>query len=214
MGEGQVKLALIGVGNIGHLHLANIQQSDKVTLAAVCDIRPERARTASDTYGCPWYTDSRSLLADRVCDAVVIATPHYAHTPIGIAALEAGYHVLVEKPISVHKADCERLIGAHKDKNLVFAAMFQLRTDPHYKKIKQLVDEGELGRYLRVSWIITEWFRTEAYYASGDWRATWAGEGGGVLLNQCPHNLDLLQWICGMPRCRFIAGLAVPAARP
>jgi predicted dehydrogenase len=134
-----------------------------------------------------------------VCDAVLIATPHYDHTTIGIAALEAGYHVLVEKPISVHKADCERLTAAHKDKDLVFAAMFNQRTDPHYKKIKQLVEEGELGQFLRISWIITDWFRTESYYASGGWRATWAGEGGGVLLNQCPHNLDLLQWICGMP---------------
>ena len=199
MSAGKVKLAVIGVGNIGNLHLMNIQQQEKVELAAVCDIRPERAQTASATWGCPAYTDSQALLDDRVCDAVLIATPHYAHTTIGIAALEAGYHVLVEKPISVHKADCERLIAAHKDKDLVFAAMFQLRTDPHAKKIKQLVDQGELGRFLRISWIITEWFRTDTYYASGGWRATWAGEGGGVLLNQCPHNLDLLQWICGMP---------------
>ena len=160
MSAGKVKLAVIGVGNIGNLHLMNIQQQEKVELAAVCDIRPEMAQTASATCGCPAYTDSQALLDDRVCDAVLIATPHYAHTTIGIAALEAGYHVLVEKPISVHKADCERLIAAHKDKDLVFAAMFQLRTDPHAKKIKQLVDQGELGRFLRISWIITEWFRT------------------------------------------------------
>jgi len=208
MGEGRVRLALIGVGNIGNLHLMNIQQLDKVELAAVCDIRPERAQAASQTYHCPAYTDFRALLDDRICDAVLIATPHYDHTTIGIAALEAGYHVLVEKPISVHKADCERLIAAHKDKSLVFAAMFQMRTDPHYQKIKQLVDQGELGRFLRINWIITDWFRTEAYYASGGWRATWGGEGGGVLLNQCPHNLDLLQWICGMPtRVRGFCGI-------
>jgi predicted dehydrogenase len=199
MSEGKVRLAVIGVGNIGNLHLMNIPQLDKVELAAVCDIKPERAQAASATWGCPAYTDSQTLLNDRVCDAVLIATPHYDHTTIGIAALEAGYHVLVEKPISVHKADCERLIAAHKDKDLVFAAMFNQRTDPHYRKIKQLVADGELGRFLRISWIITEWFRTDTYYASGGWRATWAGEGGGVLLNQCPHNLDLLQWICGMP---------------
>ncbi len=208
MGEGRVRLALIGVGNIGNLHLMNIQQLDKVELAAVCDIRPERAQAASQTYHCPAYTDFRALLDDRICDAVLIATPHYDHTTIGIAALEAGYHVLVEKPISVHKADCERLVAAHRDKSLVFAAMFQMRTDPHYQKIKQLVDQGELGRFLRINWIITDWFRTEAYYASGGWRATWGGEGGGVLLNQCPHNLDLLQWICGMPtRVRGFCGI-------
>jgi predicted dehydrogenase len=199
----KVRLALIGVGNIGNLHLSNIQKlSDKIELAAVCDIIPERAQAASEKWGCPAYTDSQTLLDDHVCDAVLIATPHYDHTTTGIAALKAGHHVLVEKPISVHKADCERLIAAHEraaHKSLVFAAMFNQRTDPHYKKIKQLVEKGELGRFLRISWIITDWFRTETYYASGGWRATWAGEGGGVLLNQCPHNLDLLQWICGMP---------------
>ncbi|MBN1813992.1 MAG: Gfo/Idh/MocA family oxidoreductase [Anaerolineae bacterium] len=200
MSEGKVRLALIGVGNIGNLHLPNIQKlNDKIELAAVCDIIPERAQTASQTWGCPAYLDSQTLLDDHICDAVLIATPHYAHTSIGIAALKAGYHVLAEKPISVHKADCERLIAAHKDKDLVFAAMFNQRTDPHYIKIKQLVEAGELGRFLRISWIITDWFRTDTYYASGGWRATWGGEGGGVLLNQCPHNLDLLQWICGMP---------------
>jgi len=195
----KVKLGLIGIGNIGNLHLNNIKKLNKVELTAVCDIKPERAQAAAAAHNCAAYFDHRRLLADRVCEAVIIATPHYDHTTIGIAALQAGYHVLVEKPISVHKADCERLIAAHQDKDLVFAAMFNQRTDPHYKKIKQLVTEGNLGQFLRISWIITNWFRTEAYYESGGWRATWKGEGGGVLLNQCPHNLDLLQWICGMP---------------
>ena len=195
----KVKLGLIGIGNIGNLHLNNIKKLNTVELTAVCDTKPERAQAAATAHHCAAYLDHRQLLADRVCEAVIIATPHYDHTPIGIAALQAGYHVLVEKPISVHKADCERLIAAHQDKGLVFAAMFNQRTDPHYKKIKQLVADGELGQLLRINWIITNWFRPEAYYQSGGWRATWRGEGGGVLLNQCPHNLDLLQWICGMP---------------
>ncbi|HUV89984.1 MAG TPA: Gfo/Idh/MocA family oxidoreductase [Anaerolineae bacterium] len=195
----KIKLGLIGIGVIGNLHLENIAKSDKVELTAVCDVIPERARAAAERYGCPAYLDSAALLKDRVCEAVLIATPHYAHTTIGIAALESGHHVLVEKPISVHKADCERLIAAHQGTGLVFAAMFNVRTVPHYQKIKAMVEQGELGPLQRISWIITEWFRTEAYYASGGWRATWAGEGGGVLLNQCPHNLDLLQWMCGMP---------------
>jgi len=194
-----VKLGLIGLGNIGSVHLRNIEKLDKVELAAVCDIVPEKAQAAGEEYGCAVYTDSDALLADHICDAVIIATPHYAHTTIGVAALGSGYHVLVEKPISVHKADCERLIAAHTDKELVFAAMFNQRPDPRYQKIKELVDSGELGKLLRISWIMTDWFRTATYYASGGWRATWEGEGGGVLLNQCPHNLDLLQWICGMP---------------
>jgi predicted dehydrogenase len=130
---------------------------------------------------------------------VIVATPHYGHTTIGANELEAGLHVLVEKPISVHKADCERLIAAHRRRKQVFAAMFNQRTDPHYKQVKKLIDSGELGELLRVNWIITSWFRSEAYYASGGWRATWAGEGGGVLLNQCPHQLDMIQWLCGMP---------------
>ena len=195
----KVKIAVIGLGNIGTLHLANIEKEPRVELAAVCDIVPEKAKAAAERYGVKAYFDSDKLLADHVCDAVIIATPHYAHTTIGIAALKAGYHVLVEKPISVHKADCERLIAAHTDKSLVFAAMFNMRTDPYFQKIRQLVRSGELGKLFRITWIITAWFRTQAYYDSGGWRATWAGEGGGVLLNQCPHNLDLLQWIVGMP---------------
>ena len=129
----------------------------------------------------------------------MIVTPHYAHTTIGIDMLKAGLHVLVEKPISVHKADCERLIAAHKNRKQVFAAMFNQRTDPHYGALRSLIQQGQLGKLDRVTWVITDWFRSEAYYASGGWRATWAGEGGGVLLNQCPHNLDLWQWMFGMP---------------
>ena len=135
-----------------------------------------------------------------MCDAVLIVTPHYAHTTIGIDALRAGLHVLVEKPISVHKADCERLIAAHKNRKQIFAAMFNQRTDPRYRKLRQLVQDGTLGKLDRITWIITDWFRTDAYYASSEWRATWGGEGGGVLLNQCPHNLDLWQWMFGMPQ--------------
>ncbi len=195
----RVKIAVVGIGNIGTLHLNNIEKEPRVELTAVCDIVPEKAKAAAEQYGVKAYFDSDSLLADRVCDAVIIATPHYDHTTIGIAALNSGHHVLVEKPISVHKADCERLIAAHTDQDLVFAAMFNQRTDPYYRKIRELVSSGELGKLLRVNWIITSWFRTQAYYDSGGWRATWAGEGGGVLLNQCPHNLDLLQWIGGMP---------------
>jgi predicted dehydrogenase len=195
----KVRIAVIGIGNIGNLHLRNIPNEPKVELTAVCDIVPEKANVAAEQHGVKAYLNSDKLLADRVCDAVIIGTPHYAHTTIGIAALESGHHVLVEKPISVHKADCERLIAAHAAKDLIFAAMFNQRTDPYYQKIKALVEGGELGQFLRINWIITTWFRTQTYYDSGGWRATWSGEGGGVLLNQCPHNLDLLQWICGMP---------------
>jgi len=204
----KVKLALIGAGGMGNYHLANIARMETVELTAVCDIIPERAQTAAEKYHCRAYTDPQTVLNDSTCEAVLIATPHYTHTTIGIAALESGHHVLVEKPISVHKADCERLIAARRDKRLVFAAMFNQRTDPQYLKIRELVTGGELGPLLRIHWTLTDWFRTDAYYASSSWRATWRGEGGGVLINQAMHNLDLLQWICGMPtrvwgHCRF-----------
>ena len=143
-------------------------------------------------------------------DAVLIGTPHYQHTTIGIDAMEHGLHVLTEKPIAVHKADAERMIAAHEGKDLVFSVMFQLRTEPLNKKLKQIISAGELGEIIRVNWIVTDWFRAEAYYASGGWRATWSGEGGGVLFNQCPHNLDLMQWWLGMPsKVRAFCGLGV-----
>lgn len=198
MKKDNVRLAVIGLGNMGSAHARALLEGriPGATLAAVCDIDPQRLLPFPTATG---FTDSNRLLASSAIDAVIIATPHYSHTTIGVAALKAGRHVLVEKPISVHKADCLRLIGAHRNKKQVFAAMFNQRTDLYYQKVRELVTGGELGAIRRINWIITDWFRPEAYYASGGWRATWAGEGGGVLLNQCPHNLDLFQWIFGMP---------------
>lgn len=168
----------------------------RLELAALCDTKPEALAGFPQV---PGFTRARDLFRSGKVDAVLIATPHYGHTTLGIEALEAGLHVLVEKPISVHKADAERLIKAHRSKKQVFAAMFNQRTDPAYIKLRQLIQGGELGAIRRVNWIITHWFRTQAYYDSGGWRATWAGEGGGVLLNQCPHQIDLWQWLFGMP---------------
>lgn len=204
----KVRLGLIGAGTMGRFHLDKLSGIKSMEVTAVCDSVKERAEVVAAEQRCVAYTDHRALLKADVCDAVLIVTPHYAHTPIGKDALRAGLHVLVEKPISVHKADCERLIAAHRGRNQVFAAMFNQRTDPRYRKLKQLIDDKTLGKLDRITWIITDWFRTEAYYASGGWRATWVGEGGGVLLNQCPHNLDLWQWMFGMPQrvsafCKF-----------
>jgi len=166
-------------------------------LTAVADASAERLGAFP---GVPGFADANEMLASGAIDAVIIATPHFSHTTLGIAALEAGLHVLVEKPISAHKEDCEKLLAAHaRTKGLVFAAMFNQRTDPRYRKLKELLNDGSLGPVYRINWTITDWFRTESYYRSGAWRATWAGEGGGVLLNQCPHNLDLWQWLFGMP---------------
>lgn len=209
----KVRLAVIGAGGMGSQHAQNMKNVSRAELTAVCDIDRKVADAKAAQHSCKAFYSAGELLNARVADAVLIATPHYDHTVIGIEALKKGYHVLVEKPISVHKADCERLLAAHTNKKQMFAAMFQMRTEPLYKKIKQVVDDGHLGGITRVNWIITDWFRSDAYYASGGWRATWKGEGGGVLLNQCPHNLDLLQWICGMP-CRIRAFCAIGKYHP
>jgi len=193
-----VRVGIIGLGNIGKYHADYLlnHKVNRCALTAVADAfapldRYQPLRT---------FDDGEKLIHSGEVDAVIIATPHYQHTTLGIAALEQGVHVMVEKPISVHKADALRLIAAHQRRpELVFGAMFQLRTEPRYVKIKRLITEGELGEIVRVNWLMTDWYRTGAYYASGGWRATWKGEGGGVLLNQCPHNLDVLQWLCGMP---------------
>jgi len=195
----KVRVGIIGMGNMGKYHADYLLQNkvSRCELAAVCSSTPAKL----EKYQALKIFDSgEALIHSGLVDAVLIATPHYSHTTLGIAALNAGLHVMVEKPISVHKADCERLIAAARaHPKLVFGAMFQLRTEPRYKKLKQLIEGGELGPVIRINWIITDWFRTEAYYASGGWRATWKGEGGGALLNQCPHQLDLIQWLVGMP---------------
>lgn len=194
-----VRLGLVGVGNIGTSHSRYLRRGDvnRCQLVAACDVDPAKLERFKDL---KTFTDSREMIRSGEVDAVLIGTPHYDHTTIGIDALDNGVHVLVEKPISVHKADAQKLIAAHRrNPNLVFGVMFQMRTEPLYKKVKEVLESGQLGEIQRVNWIITCWYRTEAYYASGGWRATWKGEGGGVLLNQCPHNLDLFQWFCGMP---------------
>jgi predicted dehydrogenase len=194
-----VRLGIIGMGNIGKYH-ADYLSNKKVSrceLVAVCDaVAPlDRYRPLKTS------TDGEALIKSGDVDAVIIATPHFQHTTLGIAALNAGVHAMVEKPISSHKADAERLIAAgRKNPKVVFSGMFQMRTEPRYLKVQKLIQAGELGEIVRVHWINTDWYRTEAYYASGGWRATWKGEGGGVLLNQCLHNLDTLQWLVGMPK--------------
>ena len=194
-----VRLGLIGLGNIGQHHFGYLTAGkiSRAELVAVADAVPAML----DRYmPLNTFTDGEELIRSGLVDAVIIATPHYQHTSLGIAAFKQGLHVMVEKPISAHKADAERLIAARQQRpELVFAGMFQLRAEPRYLKIQKLIQAGDLGEIVRMSWIMTDWFRTEAYYASGGWRATWKGEGGGVLLNQCLHNLDAMQWLLGMP---------------
>lgn len=196
-----IRLGLIGLGNIGRHHATYLLEGrvPRCELVAVC--APTAAkRKPYASKGLQTFADADALIRSGQLDAVLIATPHYQHTSLGIAALEAGLHVMVEKPISAHKADAERLLAcAARHPKQVLAGMFQLRVEPRYAKLRALLNAGELGRIQRVTWINTDWFRTEAYYASGGWRATWKGEGGGVLLNQCLHNLDVLSWLLGQP---------------
>jgi len=194
----KVRLGLIGLGNQGRYYMGMFEsgQIPRGEVVAVCDIVPQKLNQFPSI---PGYTKSAELIRSGAVDAVLITTPHYDHTTIGADALSCGIHALVEKPISVHKKDCEHLIAAHTNKDLVFAAMFNQRTDPNYIKIREMLAAGELGPLQRIEWVSTYWFRSERYYASGGWRATWAGEGGGVLLNQCPHQLDLWQWFFGLP---------------
>jgi hypothetical protein len=196
-----LRLGLIGIGNIGRHHAEYLLagQVPRCELRAICapsavKLEPWKAR------GLATEVDALTLIHSGSIDAVLIATPHFQHTTLGMAALEAGLHVMVEKPISAHKADAQRLLDCaaqHPDR--VLAGMFQLRVEPRYTRIREVLASGRLGRLQRVNWLITDWFRTDAYYSSGGWRATWRGEGGGVLLNQCLHNLDVLSWNLGMP---------------
>ena len=194
----KIRLGIIGFGGMGQAHAANLLAGKvaRCELVAACDAVEANLKKFPQLRG---FATPEELFSAKCVDAVLIATPHFAHTSLGIAGLEAGLHVLVEKPISVHRADAERLIAAHKNPRQVFGGMFNQRTDPYYQAIRRLVQGGELGAIRRVNWTITNWYRTHAYYGMGGWRATWKGEGGGVLLNQCPHNLDLFQWIFGMP---------------
>ena len=196
----KVRIGIIGMGNMGKYHADYLLKGEVAgaQLSAVCSTSPQKLEAYKDR--AEIFSDGVEMIKSGSIDAVLIATPHYQHTSLGICAFEQGVHVMVEKPISAHKADGERLIEASsKHPDIVFGAMFQLRTEPRYLKIKKLIDDGELGEIVRINWIITDWYRTEAYYASGGWRATWKGEGGGVLLNQCLHQLDALQWLVGMP---------------
>lgn len=199
-----IRLGIIGIGNIGSSHVFRILNGEtpQITLAAVADRNESRRAFAREKLpeGVTVYTEGSDLIKARCCDAVLVATPHYQHPELAILAFQYGQHVMVEKPAGVYTLQVrEMLAEADKHPQLSFGMMFNQRTNSLYRKMHQMIQDGEVGAIKRVNWIITDWYRTQFYYDSGAWRATWAGEGGGVLLNQCPHQLDLLQWLCGMP---------------
>ena len=197
-----VKFGIVGIGNMGSAHAKYIGEMSNAVLVAACDIDPKAfdrlPKEGREKIRC--FTDLDAFLKEGGMDAVIVSIPHYFHPDVAIRAMQAGKHIIVEKPIAVHKAEALRLIAeGEKHPELVQSMMLNQRTICAHKKIKQLIDTGALGKITRVNWIITDWFRTQRYYDSGDWRASWRGEGGGVLLNQCPHQLDLMQWFFGMP---------------
>jgi len=200
----RVKLAVVGLGNMGSNHCRDIMKMKEAELVLVCDTDRDLADRISRECGCRGCYSTDEMFAAGGFEGLIIATPHYSHTTISIEAFSRGIHVLTEKPVGVHVKDINKMIraweeGKKKKKDLVFSAMFQQRTRGPAKKIKDLLDSGELGKLIRTTWIITDWYRTQAYYRSGGWRATWEGEGGGVLMNQCPHQLDMFQWFVGCP---------------
>ena len=198
----EIRVGVIGIGNMGTAHAATIAQGTihGMRLAAVCDVNPARLEVCAERFPQAERFDSwRALLQSGAVDAVIVAVPHPMHAEIASAALRAGLHVLTEKPIDVSVSKAKMLCQAARESGRVFAIMLNQRTNPLFRHAREIVQGGQLGALKRSVWIITNWYRTQHYYDSGEWRATWAGEGGGVLLNQAPHNLDLWQWICGMP---------------
>ncbi len=199
-----VKIGIIGIGNMGSSHAVNIKNGkvENAKLTAICDINPERLDWAANELGgeVKYYDNTDDFFAEADIDAVMIATPHYDHPTLAIKAFDNDLHVLTEKPAGVYTKQVKEMNEAASKSDKVFSIMYNQRTNPLFQKLKDLIESGELGDLKRTNWIITSWYRPQSYYNSGGWRATWEGEGGGVLLNQNPHNLDLWQWTCGMPK--------------
>jgi len=198
-----VRFGVVGLGGMGSFHLGYLDKVEGARVGAVCDVDNERVeRTAKKFESLPGgqrvgrFNRYQDLVQSGDVDAVLIATPHFQHPEVALAAFDHGLHVLCEKPVAVSIKEARRLNDAAASRpQLKFGLMYQMRAVPLYRKLRELIVDSELGEISRITWLITDWFRTWTYYASGGWRATWAGEGGGVLINQCPHNLDLIQWL-------------------
>lgn len=207
------RVAIIGMGNMGSKYAVMIAQGkvDDMTLVAATRIHQERYEEIKDILPADLKIyQSGDLLFEAFdakeieIDTVLIVTPHYSHEALAIKAFERGLHVLCDKPAGVYSRQARNMMVAYeeakkKHPELVYGFIFHQRTFPVYQKMREIVQSGQYGKVKRVNWVVTDWYRSNAYYASGSWRATWAGDGGGTILNQCPHNIDLLQWICGMP---------------
>lgn len=201
----KLRLGIIGIGNMGSAHANNVANGKcpDFELAAIADKNNDRLSWAKGIFpeNVKFFSTAEEMLDSGLIDACMVCVPHYDHPKYAIECMKRGIHVMVEKPAGVYTKQVREMNEeAKKHPDLVFGMMFNQRTNCIYRKMRELVKSGKYGEIRRVNWIITNWYRPQIYYDSGDWRATWSGEGGGVLLNQCPHQLDLLQWICGMPK--------------
>jgi UDP-N-acetyl-2-amino-2-deoxyglucuronate dehydrogenase len=199
-----VRMGVIGLGAQGGTYAGFLAEGkvENMVLGAICDSDPAKKSLASEKYpDIPFYDNYINMLQSGDVDAVVTCVPHYLHPEMGIEALRRNIHALVEKPAGVYTKQVRELNEyAATRPELTFGIMFNQRTNPLYQKVKKIIDNGEIGKIRRTNWIITTWWRPQGYYDQSAWRATWEGEGGGVLVNQAPHQIDLLQWICGMPK--------------
>lgn len=195
----RVRFGVIGVGGMGIAHAHLIQRSEEAELVAVCSASVERTRQVAQQFGVPGFTDYRELLRNGLVDAVLIATPHPSHAEIAEYAFQHGVHVLCEKPLAVSISEGRRMVDTARRHGCLLGAMLQMRTEKHYRIARKAVEEGIIGNLIRAQMIAT-WCRSQAYYQSASWRGTWAGEGGGVLVNQAPHQLDIFCWLAGLPR--------------
>ncbi len=198
----KLKLGIIGYGNMGTAHVNNIMagKTPNTELAALCDIDPERRKIFSEKYPeIPVFENAEVLMDSGLCEAILIAVPHYDHVPMAIMGFNKGLHVLVEKPAGVYTKQVREMNEVARKSGKVFGLMLNQRTNPVFGKLREMIARGDLGNIKRITWIITNWYRKQAYHDSSEWRSTWRGEGGGTLINQNPHQLDLWQWVFGMP---------------
>ena len=195
----KIRFGIIGVGGMGRSHIGYMRGMSTAKLTAVCDIVEQRAAEAGEEFGVKSFVDHRDLIDSGLVDAVIVSTPHYAHPGICICAMKQGIHVISEKPLGVSLTPVDKLLRTAKKTGVVFAVMYQWRAISKFQVAKKMIDAGKLGEIMRVHWIVPD-YRPQAYYDSGSWRATWATEGGGVLVNQAPHYTDMLCYLTGRPK--------------